>query len=143
MKIDKAFFCAYLDVISEFKKSGILEVVSHRDQETEAAYDLLFLPVCRLTSIHERILKEDIIDLDSNTLRDIASDSNAIWYAIDCRNDIPAQIPKKAINLAPQTCNLLSSKLEKHIPSKMNINDIHLLAGDIEIFIQEEYGIKL
>ena len=143
MKIDKVFFSAYLDVISKLEKSGILEVVSHRTQDTEDAYDLLFLSVTRLASIYDRILKEDKIDIDSTMLKDIASDSNAIWYAIDCRNDIPAQIPKTTISLAPQTCDILSSKLEKHIPSQMNINDIHSLAGDIEMFIQKEYVIKL
>lgn len=137
MEKSEKFLLSYLEVIAGLKRSGILMSVSHRNEETEDAYDLLFLPVCRLESIYTRMLKDDIVALDSTLLEEIASDSNAVWYALDCRSDIPMMIPKRKFALPPQTSITLSAKLGRSIPLQMNISDVHQLASEVEMLIRE------
>lgn len=137
MEKSEKFLLSYLEVIAGLKRSGILMSVSHRNEETEDAYDLLFLPVCRLESIYTRMLKDDIVALDSTLLEEIASDSNAVWYALDCRSDIPMMIPKRKFALTPQTSITLSAKLGRSIPLQMNISDVHQLASEVEMLIRE------
>lgn len=136
MEINKSFLLAYLEVIAGLKNSGILASINHRTDETEDAYDFLFLPVCRLDSIYVSMLQDNFI-LDAKKLECIASDSNAVWYAIDCRSDIPNMIPRSKFDLSIKTCKILSTRLGRIIPSQMSIFDVHQLAGEIEIYIRE------
>ena len=138
MEESKILLLSYLEVIVGLKNSGILASVSHRTDETEDAYDLLFLPVCRLESIYTRMLQDKTSILSVAILEDIASDSNSVWYAIDCRSDISMMIPKRKFDLSITTCGILSTRLGRTIPLQMSVSDVHQLAGEIELLIREK-----
>lgn len=130
---------AYLSIIKTLKSSTILNSISSRNEATECAYDLLYLPVCRLSQISDTLASNNLKDSDiKSLLSKISSDSNAVWYAIDCRCDIPSMIPvNKVISISPDISQIINEHFDLKFGSVININDIHSLAGNVEIYIEE------
>lgn len=128
---------SYLKMISYLKNSCLLNNICVRNNETEDAYDLLYLPVCRLSSIYEKVRNDISLLDDLKMLSAIKNDSNGIWYAIDCRSDIRRMIPNDIITVDPESKNKVLSFCRVPLNTSINIDKIHLIAGEIELEIED------
>ena len=99
---------------------------------------LLYLPIAEMANYKERNFDR----LKKEELSEFKELANAIWYAVDCRNDVRQSTSEMNIHIPANVKNILYSHFGISNDKPMNRNLLHCIAADIwkELGGSEEYG---
>ena len=127
---------AFLRLMHYVENSDLVSNYKIESEITNDGYKLFYLPILRLSLLWNNVKNNNDFSI-SNHLSEIKKDANAVWYAIDCRNDIPHGIPKSTIKIDKETKNTLFLYLDIPLNTQLNIYTIHDIAGKIEVLIDD------